>query len=124
MIPVFFRTVDPESGMLLGLLIHAGIWVPIGGAAGLAFGVGLGGRKWIVLALVGGLAGAALGTMAYEVVNALAFPDVRLDNPIPANRNSRILGAFCVTVLTALGAALGVGERKRTSKGDAHPLSA
>jgi hypothetical protein len=121
LIPVFFRLVDPESGMLLGLLIHAGIWAPIGAAAGLAFGVGLGGRKWIALAMVGGLAGAALGTMAFEVINALAFPDARLDNPIPSDRKSRILGAFCVTILTAMGAALGVGERK--TKGERHPLS-
>jgi hypothetical protein len=121
LIPIFFRSVNPETGMLLGLLTHGGIWVPIGAAAGLAFGVGLGGQRWIVLALVGGLAGAALGTMAFEVINALAFPDVRLDNPIPTDRKSRILGAFCVTILTALGAALGVGERK--TKGEAHPLS-
>jgi hypothetical protein len=112
LIPVFFRALNPESGMLLGLLIHAGIWVPIGAAAGLAFGVGLGGRRSIPLALMGGLAGAALGTLIFEIANGLVFPSVRLDKPIPGEAQSRILSYFCVTVFTALGAALGVGERR------------
>jgi hypothetical protein len=98
--------------MLLGLLIHAGIWLPIGAAAGVAFGVGRGGRRTIVLALLGGLAGAALGTLVFEIVNGLAFPNVRLDKPIPGESHSRILTYFCVAVFTALGAALGVGERR------------
>jgi hypothetical protein len=127
MIPIFFRTVDAETGMLLGLLTHAGIWVPIGAAAGLAFGIGLGGPRSIALALLGGLAGAALGTMAYEVINGLVFPNARLDKPIPDESQSRILGAFCVTIFTAAGAALGVGERKpvdRKPKEASHPLNA
>ena len=111
LVPVFFRIIDPESGMLPALLTHAGIWAPIGAAAGLAFGVGLGRPRTILLALFGGLAGAALGTIAYEVVNSLAFPNLRLDKPIPGEAPSRILGDFCITIFTALGVVLGVGER-------------
>jgi len=112
MVPVFFRIVDPDSGLLPPLLVHSGIWAPIGAAAGLAFGLGLGGPRMILLAAIGGLAGAALGTMAYEVVNSLAFPNALQDKPIPGEAPSRILADFCVAIFTALGAALGVGERK------------
>jgi hypothetical protein len=119
--PVFFQRLDPESGMTLGLLIHAGIWVPIGAAAGLAFGVGLGGPRSIALALLGGLAGAVLGTFAYELVNALAFPNARLDRPVPDDWQSRILAVFSVAVFTALGAALGLGERRRKVESPPRP---
>jgi hypothetical protein len=114
--PVFFRELDPETGMMLGLMVHSGIWVPIGAASGLALGVGLGGRRTIALALFGGLAGAALGTMAYEVVNALAFPNGRLDQLIPDGRGSRILADLSVAVFASLGAALGLQERRRKVK--------
>jgi hypothetical protein len=116
LIPVFYRMLDPETGMMLGLMVHAGIWVPIGAVSGLALGVGLGSPRAMVLALMGGLAGAALGTMAFEVVNALAFPNARLDMPIPELRSSRILAALCVAILTSLGAELGLQERKRKRK--------
>jgi hypothetical protein len=121
LIPVFYRMIDPESGMMLGLMVHAGIWVPIGAASGLALGVGLGDRRAIALALLGGLAGAALGTMAFEVVNAIAFPNVRLDKPIPEERSSRILAVLSVAVFTSFGAALGLQERKRKVKAPSQP---
>ena len=66
----------------------------------------------IFLAAIGGSAGAALGTMTFEVVNSLAFPNDLLDKPIPGEAPSRILGGFRITIFAALGAALGVGDRK------------
>jgi hypothetical protein len=119
LVPVFFRELTDETGMMLGLMVHAGIWVPIGAAAGLALGVGLGSSRAMALALIGGLAGAALGSMAFEVINALAFPNARLDMPIPELRSSRILAALSVAVCTSLGAALGLQERKRKVKAPA-----
>jgi hypothetical protein len=108
---LFFHYLDPESGLMLGLLIHAGIWVPIGAAAGLAFGIGLGGRRSVVRALLGGIAGAVLATMAFEVAHAIAFPLARLEAPVPPERLSRLLSMLCVSMFTALGAAVGVRER-------------
>ena len=113
--PIFFRVVTAESGLLPLLLIHAGVWAPVGAAAGLAFGIGLGGPRSIAFAMIGGLAGAALGTMAFEVANSIVFPSIRLDRPIPSEAPSRIMGHFCITVFASLGAALGVGERKGKS---------
>ena len=114
--PIFYRSVDPESGMELGILIHSGLWVPIGAVAGLAFGVGLKGTGSILKALLGGLAGAILGTMVYELGNAFAFPSVRLDKPIPDDWHSRILGVFSMTICTALGAAIGLGVRENAKR--------
>src|SRR5262249_36691374 len=106
------KRITPDTGMTLGMIIHAGVWSPIGAVAGLALGVGLGGPRAIALALLGGLAGAVLGTMGYEVASALLYPQARLDHPIPEERGLRLLAVFGIAVLTALGAGLGVGERR------------
>ncbi|WP_435008378.1 hypothetical protein P12x_005600 [Tundrisphaera lichenicola] len=104
---LFYRNLDPESGVLLPLLIRGGIWLPIGAAAGLAFGVGLGGSRSIVAGLLGGLVGAVIGTVAFELISVAGFPLVRLTSPIPGERTPRLLAVFCVAAGTALGTALG-----------------
>jgi len=116
--PIFYRSVDPETGLELGILIHSGLWVPIGAVAGLAFGLGLGrGTGTILKALLGGLAGAVLGTLMSELGDALAFSNVRLDKPIPDDWHCRILAVFCVSICSALGAALSLGARKSGKSG-------
>ena len=44
----FFKRHDPQSGdLMLPLLTHCGIWSAVGAIAGLAFGLGLGGKgRW------------------------------------------------------------------------------
>jgi hypothetical protein len=112
----FYKHLDPESGLMLALLIRGGIWAPIGAVAGLAFGLGLGGPRTIARALIGGLAGGILGTMAFEIANAFAFPLSRLNAPIPDERFPRLLAILCVAVSTALAVAVGVRERERKRK--------
>src|SRR5262249_5941863 len=96
--PEFYRRITPDTGMTLGMIIHAGVWTPIGAVSGLALGVGLGGTRAIALALLGGLAGAVLGTMGYEVASALLYPQARLDHPIPEERGLRLLAVFGIAV--------------------------
>ncbi len=43
-VPLFFRYQNPESGLIVLFLTHAGIFVGIGAASGLALGLGLGDR--------------------------------------------------------------------------------
>ena len=74
-LPYFFRNQDPHSqDLMLPLLTLGSICSAVGAAGGLAFGVGLGGRDRWMKSLLGGLLGAGLGTVVYEVVGALAFP--------------------------------------------------
>jgi hypothetical protein len=118
---VFYRLLDPESGMMLPFLTHAGIWMSVGAAGGLAFGMGLGGRRSIVRALLGGLLGAALGTMMFEVINAVAFPLVRVFEPVPGERLPRLLALLGVAGFAALGAAVGVRDRRRDAAAPTRP---
>lgn len=84
-VPLYFDRFDPaEPTLLLPILVQGAIWLPIGLAGGLAFGLGLGGRRLIWPALAGGLIGSAVGVAAVEVVNAVGFPLTNSDQYIPS----------------------------------------
>jgi predicted lysophospholipase L1 biosynthesis ABC-type transport system permease subunit len=65
-------------------------------------------------AIVGGMFGALVGTMALEVVDSLAFPLMRTFEPIASEQTPRVLMYVCV----AVGAALlsGLAARRRLRK--------
>ena len=65
---------EAARDLILPLLVHAGIWSGVAAAAGLVYGLGLGERKMMPRIVLGGLIGALLGTVAYELVGAVAFP--------------------------------------------------
>jgi hypothetical protein len=113
-VPLYFRwffRLRPE-GLLPPLLMHGGIWGAIGAAGGLAFGLGRGGRGQAVKALLGGLLGACLGTVLYELIGALVFPMSRTDQPSAAEWAPRLLARLLVASLAATGTAMAsTGDR-------------
>jgi hypothetical protein len=118
MVPIFYRHHSTEPGpmlMLLPLLARAGIWVPIGVAAGLALGLGLGDHRRIPGALIGGLLGATVGTIAFEVINAIAYPLVRTTNVVPVDKIPRLLTHICVAIFTAFLLVMAVREGRKRS---------
>ena len=62
-------------------------------------------------ALFGGLLGAAVGAVAFEVVGALAFPLALTTRPIPVTWGSRLVAHLLVAVCAAAGAAVAARER-------------
>ena len=62
-------------------------------------------------AILGGLLGGLVGTIALEVVNSLAFPLMRTFEPIASERTPRLLMYLCVAVATGLFAGLAAGRR-------------
>ena len=127
--PIYWRYKDP-SGTDLGqaLLIHSALWSSLGLAGGLAYGLGRFGLRSrpLFLAAVGGLAGALVGTVAFEIIGAVGFPFARTAQPIAATATTRLLGRLAVALGTALGIGLAlrdVGRRdgpvaKREAKAD------
>lgn len=114
-LPMYFRTVEPdENALTLPLLTHGGIWAAVGAAAGLAFGLGLGLRpsRWPRTAL-GGLLGGVVATMVYDLVGALAFPTDKTTHPVSATIVTRLLAQLTVALFVALGAALGADDAPR-----------
>ncbi len=91
------------DGLILPLLIHAGLWSAIGAAGGWALGNGAGGP--VARAVLGGLLGAVVATVIYELVGALAFPLAQTGRPLAATWGTRLLARLAVATLTAGGAA-------------------
>ncbi len=101
------RNDDPSSIFLLvPMLIHLGLWSGAGLASGLAFGIGTSGLKPARLfeATLAGLAGAMLGTLAYEMVGASLFPLAHTALPFSETAGTRLLARICVAGFVGLGA--------------------
>jgi hypothetical protein len=106
-LPNFFKHHDPQSVDLVSPMLTLGsICSSVGAAGGLAFGIGLGGRDRWVKSLVGGLLGAAVATVVYEVIGAIAFPTDKTELPISHAHATRAMLHVLVAALTAVGAAL------------------
>jgi hypothetical protein len=126
--PVYYRMIDRLSeaellnDMVRGLVVHAGIWGPIGLAAGLALGVGVGGKDRIVSAALGGLLGALIATGIYELVGVSLFPTAGTGQPVaPGSVAARLIAHMMVALLVAAGAVLGARHfQHKGSKTIAH----
>jgi hypothetical protein len=112
-VPLFFRYMDPEMGLLILFMIHAAIFTGVGAAAGLALGLGLGDRPATVRALFGGMLGGLVGTIALEAIISTAYPLMRTFEPIASERTPRLWMYLCVAVATALCAGIAAGGRAR-----------
>ena len=104
---LLFRTnVTTRGDLLPSLLSHAGAWMPLGAASGLAFGLGLGGRGRIGRALIGGLVGAGVAALLYDTIGSIVFPLGKTSEPIAATAPARLFAQGCVGLCTALGSAI------------------
>jgi hypothetical protein len=106
LVPVYQAHRDANPGttdLTVPMLVLGGIWVLVGASGGLAFGLGLGGKGRIAGAMVGGLIGAAFGTLAFAVIGATAFPLDKTHLPISESWPSRLAARLSVALLAALG---------------------
>ncbi len=103
LVPDYFQRFNPRSTMALPFLVHLGIWVGIGCAAGLALPLGLGRRADLARGLIGGITGVLAGTLVYQLLNPMLYP-LDVDLPIPARAASRLIADLCVSGGAALGA--------------------
>ena len=116
LLPVYFKNVDPQANDLTyPLLTHGGIWAAAGAAAGLAFGLGAGGRVRWARCAVGGLLGGVFATMFYDLVGAIAFPLDKTSQPVSATMVTRLFAQFAVAAFVAAGAASVAAEAPRRS---------
>jgi hypothetical protein len=109
LVPLFFDAAEAGGAsfaddLTYPMLIHLGLWVSAGVAGGLGLAIGMGSWSRGMLAVLGGAAGAALGTALYEFGSALAFPMAEANLPISTQPGSRLLAHMSVAVVAALGA--------------------
>ena len=109
------RNQDPSVlDLTRPLLYHLGLWLPIGLAGGLAFGLGRGVPRpqWPGL-MVSGMIGAMVGTLLYEFTGAIAMPmDLTVD-PIAATAQARLLAHLAVPVCIAASLAVGASRKPK-----------
>jgi hypothetical protein len=88
----------------LALRTHGAIWLAVGAAAGLAYGLGLGGAANAVRATVGGILGAALATAIYEFSGAIVLPLAETFRPMSPSMWARLLAHLVVALSIAVAA--------------------
>jgi hypothetical protein len=101
--------------------MHLGLWVLLGAAAGLAFGIGrTEPRRWGIT-LVGGAIGAAMGTLLYEVLGAFLFPLAETSKPISEAWQTRLMAFLLVALATAAGILAFAEAPKDRPRKSPHP---
>ena len=113
--PAYFRRME-TADLTLSILIHLGIWTAIGGASGLAFGLGSGRRGMFVKSLIGGITGGALGAIVFDICGAF-FPLARTERPLAEQAGTRLTANVILSLSVALGIVF-VASQKDASRGE------
>src|SRR5262249_35993559 len=95
LVPLYFRHYSGVD-LSLPLLVHGGLWTSISIAAGLAFGLGVGGPGRALGAVIYAVAGALLATLTYEFASIWLFPAAQTDRPLPLSSGSRMFADLAV----------------------------
>jgi hypothetical protein len=108
LVPLFFRFLNPESGLIWLFATHAAIFAGVGAAGGLALGMGLGDRMALWRVVIAGLCGGLAGAFLLETFLTVAYPLLPTFEPVPSERLPRLeahLGvAFCCALLGGIAA--------------------
>jgi hypothetical protein len=100
------RIQHPNNDLVIGILLHGMTWGLLGAVSGLAFAIGLGQPRLAVRAVVAGLVGAVVGSVAFDLIGGFAFPLAKTDSAISLTWPSRLLARLMVSALTAAVIAL------------------
>ncbi len=112
-VPRFLETADAQTGLPLLFVTHGAIFGAIAVAGGLALAWGLGERRFIIRCVIGAVLGAIIGTFVFEVINFVAFPLLRMYEPVPLKALPRFILLIGVAGAIAFGAGLGAGKHRR-----------
>jgi hypothetical protein len=104
-LPIYYEHLK-FNDLTYSLLVHGGTWTATGGAAGLAFGLGMGGWGRMLRCLLGGAGAALLAAVIYEFVGIVRFPLAMTDRPLAKTWEMRLLARLLVALLAAVGAVL------------------
>lgn len=95
------RAGNSDPPIWYGIVHHLLATAPLGLAAGLAFAIGGNDRRMILRATLAAMGGAIAGSVASDVLGAIAFPLARTDSPLAETMPSRIVARLLVTMGTA-----------------------
>jgi hypothetical protein len=114
LLPLFYHQLVPDVNDLLSpMMIHAGIWMAIGAVGGLAFAMGLGRWRRVLVAIGGACLGALGASVLFHLLSEVLFPDSGSTDAVASSSIVRLLAMLLVTLLVAVGAARGSQSRVR-----------
>ncbi len=113
LVPRFYDASNSQTGLPLLFLTHLAIFFGVGAAGGLALGWSSGDRKMIVRCMIGGIVGAMIGTFAFEVINFVAFPNLRTFEPVPVKTIPRLVMHLWVAAGAGVFAGRAAGKALR-----------
>ncbi|MHB1557964.1 MAG: hypothetical protein ACYC61_10830 [Isosphaeraceae bacterium] len=91
-----------DYDMAISILMHGTIWGLTGAAAGLALAIGLGGGpRRLAAGILLGFVGAAIGTLAFDILGAGLFPLAETGEPVSLTWPSRLAARMLVAIATA-----------------------
>jgi hypothetical protein len=102
------------ADVTLSLLIHMGIWMAMGAAAGAAIGIGSGSRDVLVRSLVGGITGAAPGTILFDMSGAFV-PLAHTERPLSVEAGTRLAANRVLCLCVAIGIVVVASQTRRVA---------
>jgi MFS family permease len=111
--PIYFHRMG-TADVTFSLLIHLGIWTAVGAASGAAFGVGSGSRDVLVRSLVGGITGAALGTLLFDISGAF-LPLAHTERPLSEEAGTRLAANIVLCLCVAIGIVVVASQKTRVT---------
>jgi len=113
LIPSYFHHLD-TADLTLSVLIHLGIWTAVGAASGVAFGIGSGSRGGFVKSLIGGITGAALGTLLFDIPGVF-FPLAHTERPLAEGAGTRLAGNMLLGLCVAVAVVVVASQKPRVT---------
>ena len=114
LVPLYFSNYSGVS-LTVPLLVHGGLWTSIAIAAGLAFGLGIGGPGRVIEAVIYAILGAVFATLTYEFAGVWLFPAAQTDRPLPLTSASRMFAYLVVALFIGAALAFSVSRRRSAS---------
>jgi hypothetical protein len=107
-LPAYYRwSAQGTDGLIISVVMHSGLWIALGAAAGLALGIGSSKRWRLAQSAMGGALGAVSGAVIYDLLGAMIFPFAQTGDPFAITSSARLLEFLIPGLAIALGAARG-----------------
>jgi hypothetical protein len=111
LVPIYFGHLE-TADLTFSTLIHLGIWTVVGAASGLGFGIGLANWRVVAGCVIGGVTGAALGTLLFDIAGAF-FPLAHTERPLPDEAATRLAAYLVLCLFVAVGTVVVASQKPR-----------